>query len=233
MRSWPFKNKSHTKHTKHTNHTTPHTMTTAEFKAAIEQFTLPLNRFEIDWKIQSKKNNTIVVPYIDNRAAQMRLDECFGPQNWTNSFERWGNAKGVKCGISVRIEGVWVTKYDGADESDIEPTKGGFSDSMKRACTQWGLGRDLYDYPRVMFKGEVGFLKPDMVERCRMVTDDFLANRCRDLYMFEADAPRIPAARVETAAFDYGSVEGIKAAYKAGIITKEQAVAYNESLIKK
>ena len=208
-------------------------MTTEEFKAAIEQFTLPLNRFEIDWKIQSKKNNTIVVPYIDNRAAQMRLDECFGPQNWTNSFERWGNAKGVKCGISLRIEGVWVTKYDGADESDIEPTKGGFSDSMKRACTQWGLGRDLYDYPRVMFKGEVGFLKPDMVERCRMVTDDFLANRCRDLYMFEVDAPRIPAARVETAAFDYGSVEGIKAAYKAGIITKEQAVSYNESLTKK
>jgi hypothetical protein len=43
-----------------------------------------------------------------------------------NEFVEW-RGKGVKCGISARNEasGEWVTKYDGADETNIESTKGG------------------------------------------------------------------------------------------------------------
>jgi len=37
-----------------------------------------------------------------------------------------------------------VTKWDGADNTDIESVKGGLSDSMKRAAVQWGMGRYLY-----------------------------------------------------------------------------------------
>jgi len=32
----------------------------------------------------------------------------------------------------------------GAENSDIEPVKGGLSDSFKRAAVQWGIGRYLY-----------------------------------------------------------------------------------------
>jgi len=128
-------------------------MTKAEFKKGLEVFTKPLSPSEIVWKIQASKTHTTVVPYIDNRAVMQRLDDSFGAENWRNDFQRWGSDKGVKCGISLCIGNEWVTKFDGADETQIEPTKGGFSDSMKRAATQWGLGRDLYDYPRVMFKG--------------------------------------------------------------------------------
>lgn len=38
---------------------------------------------------------------------------------------------------------------DGAEDSDIEPIKGGLSDSMKRAANQWGIGRVLYSMDTV------------------------------------------------------------------------------------
>jgi hypothetical protein len=51
------------------------------------------------------------------------------------------------CGISVYDEDKkeWITKWDGADGTNFEETKGGLSDAMKRAAYQWGVGRYLYD----------------------------------------------------------------------------------------
>ncbi len=53
------------------------------------------------------------------------------------------------CGISVWDEDKreWITKWDGADDTNFEKTKGGISDSQKRAAYQWGVGRYLYDLP--------------------------------------------------------------------------------------
>lgn len=53
------------------------------------------------------------------------------------------------CGISVWDDDKkeWITKWDGADETNFESTKGGLSNAMKRTAAQWGLGRYLYDLP--------------------------------------------------------------------------------------
>lgn len=53
------------------------------------------------------------------------------------------------CGISIWDEEKkeWITKWDGADGTNFEETKGGLSDSMKRSAYQWGIGRYLYDLP--------------------------------------------------------------------------------------
>jgi hypothetical protein len=126
----------------------------------LEKLTAKINPHEIQWRIQSAKNGkTTVVPYLTNRCVMERFDEEFGAMHWKNEFVEW-RGKGVKCGISARNEasGEWVTKYDGADETNIESTKGGFSDSMKRAAVQWGLGRDLYEYPMIQIEGETKFL---------------------------------------------------------------------------
>ena len=48
------------------------------------------------------------------------------------------------CNLSCRIEGEWVTKADGADDTNIEAAKGGISDSLKRAAVLLGIGRYLY-----------------------------------------------------------------------------------------
>jgi hypothetical protein len=103
---------------------------------------------EIEWRLQQagEKNGrvwAIAVPYVTNRAIQARLDEVVGPQSWKNEF-RPGPGGGVICGISVRVGDEWVTKWDGAENTDIEGVKGGLSGAMKRAAVQWGIGRYLY-----------------------------------------------------------------------------------------
>jgi hypothetical protein len=108
---------------------------------------------DIEWRVQTagEKNGkpwARVLAYVTNRAIMDRLDEVVGPANWRNVFEE-GPAGGVVCGLSIRVtreDGTseWVTKWDGAENSDVEPVKGGLSNSMKRAAVQWGLGRYLY-----------------------------------------------------------------------------------------
>ena len=109
---------------------------------------------DIEWRVQQagEKNGkpwARVLAYVTNRAIMERLDEVAGPENWQNVF-REGPAGGVVCGLSVRVtrpDGTadWVTKWDGAENSDVEPVKGGLSNAMKRAAVQWGIGRYLYD----------------------------------------------------------------------------------------
>ncbi|HEU0053413.1 MAG TPA: Rad52/Rad22 family DNA repair protein [Longimicrobium sp.] len=103
---------------------------------------------EIEWRVQQagEKNGriwAIAVPYVTNRAIQSRLDDVVGPANWRNEF-RPGPDGGVMCGISIRVGDEWVTKWDGAENTDVEGVKGGLSAAMKRAAVQWGIGRYLY-----------------------------------------------------------------------------------------
>jgi len=106
---------------------------------------------DLEWRVQRSgiKNKTpwaLVVPYITNRAIMDRLDEVCGPENWSNGFlNAPGGDGGVVCGISIKAGDEWVTKYDGAERTNIEAVKGGLSNAMKRAAVQWGIGRYLYE----------------------------------------------------------------------------------------
>lgn len=108
--------------------------------------------------------------YLTNRAIMQRLDDVCGPENWKNEFSK-GPDGGVVCGISIRVESEWVTKWDGAENTEVESIKGGLSDSMKRAAVQWGIGRYLYgleegwanivdDSNRDAFRGQTKDKKP-------------------------------------------------------------------------
>jgi len=141
----------------------------------------PMAANEIEWRIQSARNGkTTVVPYLQNRAVMERFDEAFSPDGWKNEFREW-RAKGVMCGLSVLCDGDWITKFDAADETDIEATKGGISDSMKRAAVQWGLGRDLYKYPRVFIEGEHKYIPDWASQRLDQLVDAFIAGKLDDM----------------------------------------------------
>lgn len=104
---------------------------------------------DVEWKIQVTTQDKIrgmAVAYIDSRAIQNRLDEVVGAFNWKNTFAPWQNNAQI-CGLSIydSERGDWVTKYDGAENTDIEPIKGGLSDSFKRAACVWAIGRYLYE----------------------------------------------------------------------------------------
>ncbi len=120
-------------------------------KTIREELARPFAAEDLEWRIQvtsGDKTSGLAIPYVTNRAIQDRLDEVVGPENWYNDYRPWhGNGKkdAQICGISIYFEGKgFITKWDGAEDSDIEPIKGGLSDSMKRAAVQWGIGRVLY-----------------------------------------------------------------------------------------
>lgn len=111
---------------------------------------------DLEWRLQNTIEESMrgmAVPYVTNRAIQNRLDEVCGPENWYNEFRPWhsaGKKDSQLCGIAIYFEGKgFITKWDGAEDSDIEPIKGGLSDSMKRAAYQWGIGRVLYSLDTV------------------------------------------------------------------------------------
>lgn len=109
----------------------------------------PFSADDIEWRVQTAgvtngKAWATVLAYITNRAIQSRLDAVVGAPNWKNEYSKAPD-DGVLCGISIYDNDRWVTKYDGASNTQVEAVKGGLSSSMKRAAVQWGIGRYLYD----------------------------------------------------------------------------------------
>jgi len=105
---------------------------------------------EIEWRagMTGMSGDTpwvTVLAYLDARAVMNRLDEACGKFNWHDSYST-GAAGGVMCHLSIKGEdGVWITKCDAAENTSIEPIKGGVSDAFKRAFVKWSKGaRQLY-----------------------------------------------------------------------------------------
>lgn len=122
---------------------------------------------DIEWKpitISKKHNRGLAAAYLTNRAIMDRLDEVCGPESWRNEFTP-GPDGGVLCGLSIRVNGEWITKWDGAENTDIEAVKGGLSSAMRRAAVQWGIGRYLYRLPQqwVPVDDRGRFVKPPQV----------------------------------------------------------------------
>ncbi|RVL48450.1 hypothetical protein CN138_08965 [Sinorhizobium meliloti] len=102
-------------------------------------------REAISWRAQSvTKDGTkaLALAYIDARDVMDRLDEVCGPESWSDRYEFHGSR--TVCYLSIRVNGEWITKADGAGDSDVEAEKGAISDALKRAAVKWGIGRYLY-----------------------------------------------------------------------------------------
>ncbi len=117
-------------------------------------FSLLLKEFPeelISWRVGATtkdKKKGIALAYIDARDVMRRLDEVLGPDNWMDTYIESPKGR-VFCTLSLRIDGEWISKTDGAGDSDVEAEKGAISDAFKRAAVKWGIGRYLYDMPAV------------------------------------------------------------------------------------
>lgn len=83
----------------------------------------------------------------DARVDQKILDETFTPFGWKWSHQAIdGN---LYCTVEIwdSEKKEWVGKQDVGTMSYSEKEKGQASDSFKRACFNWGLGRELYTAP--------------------------------------------------------------------------------------
>lgn len=117
-------------------------------KDTARRLAAPFDPFDIEWRVQQAgesngKKWAMVLAYVTNRAIMERLDEVFGIAGWENDFKFMPDG-GIVCGITATVDGTERTKWDGADKTSIEATKGGLSNAMKRAAVQWGIGRYLY-----------------------------------------------------------------------------------------
>lgn len=113
---------------------------------------------DIDVRIQSvKQNGLVLLLYKDARVDMAILDETVGAENWQREhYECKGNLF-CRVGIRVTTEGSkseWVWKSDCGVESNTEAQKGEASDSFKRACFNWGIGRELYTSPFIWIPKE-------------------------------------------------------------------------------
>lgn len=90
--------------------------------------------------------------YKDARVDMSLLDETVGPMNWKREHTR----ENRNCIVSIYDEKKkeWVSKEDTGTESNTEAEKGLASDSFKRACFNWGIGRELYTAPFIWVKAE-------------------------------------------------------------------------------
>ena len=101
---------------------------------------------EIDVRVAtvSEKGCSLLL-YKDARCDMNILDETVGALNWQRQHSR----DNANCTVSVwdseKLQ--WISKEDTGTESYTEKEKGQASDSFKRACFNWGIGRELYTAP--------------------------------------------------------------------------------------
>ena len=108
---------------------------------------------EIECRVaQAKPNGVSLLLYKDARCDQSILDETVGPMNWQRHHSR----DNANCIVSIWDEQKkqWIEKEDTGTESNTEAQKGLASDSFKRACFNWGIGRELYTAPFIWIKAE-------------------------------------------------------------------------------
>jgi hypothetical protein len=112
----------------------------------------PLSIEDIDFRIQSinKGGYATILAYKDARVDMNRLDDVVGSMYWKRELLD----NNTRCRVSIYNKDLkeWVAKEDVGTPSATEKEKGLASDSFKRACFNWGIGRELYDYPVIQIK---------------------------------------------------------------------------------
>ena len=129
---------------------------------------------EIDVRVAMVKENGVsLLLYKDARVDQDILDETVGAYNWQRKHSR-DNAN-CEVGIWDKEKGQWVWKEDTGTESNTEKEKGLASDSFKRACFNWGIGRELYTSPFIWVGSD----------KCE-ISDNKGRLACKDTFYVEA-----------------------------------------------
>ena len=129
-----------------------------------------LNADEIECRVQSNYDNGCIVLLYKNARCDMNiLDETVGQMNWQRDHKELKGAMYAGVGIYNADRDEWVWKWDCGAESNTDAQKGEASDSFKRACVNWGIGRELYTAPFIWIKSTDYECKKD-------------TNKCKDAF---------------------------------------------------
>lgn len=112
-----------------------------------------LKAHEIDCRVQSiTEKGAVMLLYKDARCDMNILDETIGAMYWKREHTR----ENQNCIVSIYNHDIkeWISKEDTGTESNTEKEKGLASDSFKRACFNWGIGRELYTAGFIYIKAD-------------------------------------------------------------------------------
>lgn len=110
--------------------------------------------------------------YKDARVDQRILDEVFTPFGWKRTHQEIdGN---LYCTVEVwdSTKQQWIAKQDVGSASYSDKEKGQASDSFKRACFNWGIGRELYTAPDIWIPAAHTHIKENNEKKGHYVTSD-------------------------------------------------------------
>jgi hypothetical protein len=142
-----------------------------------------LREDEIEVRVaQATEKGVSLLLYKDARCDQNILDETVGAMNWMRSHTR----DNANCIVALwdKEKQQWISKEDTGTESNTEKEKGLASDSFKRACFNWGIGRELYTAPFI-------WVKPENLTGLKQYGDKW---RCFD--SFDVEAIKIENKRI-------------------------------------
>lgn len=129
---------------------------------------------EIECRVSIVRENGLsLLPYKDARVDQRILDETFGPFGWQRSHQCIdGN---LYCTVSVydKATGTWISKQDVGTTGYTEKEKSQASDSFKRACFNWGIGRELYSAPFIWIPAGRATIRQDKAKGRSYCNDRF------------------------------------------------------------
>lgn len=113
---------------------------------------------EIECRVaQLTEKGLFLLLYKDARCDMNILDETVGALGWKREHTR----DNANCIVSIWDDKKkqWISKEDTGTVSNTEAEKGLASDSFKRACFNWGIGRELYTAPKIWIPAEKCNLK--------------------------------------------------------------------------
>lgn len=113
----------------------------------------PLTAADIEARVSTVSDKGVsLLLYKDARCDMRMLDDTVGPERWQR--RHYENKGTMFCSVGIKFGDEWVWKDDAGTESNTEAQKGEASDSFKRACFNWGIGRELYTAPFIWIKAE-------------------------------------------------------------------------------
>lgn len=146
-------------------------MDTANWQEIRRALAAPFAPDAVEWRPQGKTGpgkRVQLLPYIDARDVQDRLDETVGVDGWSFALEPLVTSGGELTVARGRLEILGVAKDDVGTASNFEASKGCASDALKRAAVQWGIGRYLYRLPTVWVTlDEAGNVPDTMLAKLR------------------------------------------------------------------
>lgn len=113
---------------------------------------------EIEVRVgMAKQNGVSLLLYKNARCDMNILDETVGADRWKrNHYDCKNN---LYCSVKIKINDEWIEKDDCGAESNMEKQKGEASDAFKRACVNWGIGRELYTSPFIWISADACEIK--------------------------------------------------------------------------